>query len=338
MINFIQESSVLLTLILSVLCLLFVFILLRKSKKRKFSIEKDKTGYWRYHKETQFTKKDSYGDEISGEKSKKSKKSKIDKAGSDENSKETAVAVIKFNGDIKAKQHGMLAELVDEVEVNRESFSEIVVCVTSPGGSVPQYGHAYAQMARLRGLGIPLTVCIDTVAASGGYLMALPANKIIAAPFAFVGSIGVMAFIPNIRRLLENWQIEPRTFTAGKFKRTVTLTDDATPEETAHFQEQLEAIHQMFSAAVAEYRSDVDVDLVTTGDHWTAQDSIKSNLGLVDRLGTSNEYLLQLNKSKPLVYLSQKKGFLDGGLSLFTGHVADRIEERLAPGRAGSLL
>ncbi len=335
---FIQEYAVLLTLILSILCLLLVFLLLRKSRKRKFAIEKDKTGYWRYHKETQFVKKDSYSSVISEDAEKKKKKKSDKKSESKKDSEETAVAVITFNGDLKAKQHGMLAELVDEIEINKKSFSEVVVCVTSPGGAVPQYGHAYSQMARLRNLEIPLTVCVDTVAASGGYLMALPANKIIAAPFALVGSIGVMAFVPNIRRLLEDWQIQPRTFTAGKYKRTVTLTDNATPEEVAHFQEQLESIHSLFSSAVKEYRTHVDVDLVTTGDYWTAQDSIKDELGLVDELGTANEYLLQLNKDKPLVYLSQKRGFLDGGLSFFTGHIADRIEERLLAPRASSLL
>ena len=119
------------------------------------------------------------------------------------------VAVITFDGDLRASKRKQVAALVDEIIVNKEKFSQAVVVVNSPGGAVAEYGLLYAELERLRNQNIPLTVCIDTYGASGGYLMSLPANKIVAAPFAIVGSVGVVAFVPNIHRLLKNFDIDP---------------------------------------------------------------------------------------------------------------------------------
>ena len=187
------------------------------------------------------------------------------------------IAVIRFTGDVVASQRKNLALLVNEVLFNKDRISRVVVVVESPGGAVPHYGHAFAELERLRKAGIEFDVCVDTVAASGGYLMSLPANRIIAAPLAIVGSIGVVAQLMNYREFLKNIGVEPLLFTAGKFKRTVTSTGEITEEGKAHFQGELETIHRIFSDLVVKYRSGVDRDKVTTGKHWTAEESMALN-------------------------------------------------------------
>ena len=192
---------------------------------------------------------------------------------------------------------------------------------------VSQYGHVLSEMQRLRETTLPLTVCIDVVAASGGYLASLPATKIVAAPFAVVGSVGVVAFVPNIRELLSQFRIRPRTFIAGKYKRTVTLTDDASPEEVARFQGQLESIHRQFRNLVVEYRPQAKMEEVETGDHWTAKESIELNLGLVDELSTSADYLLRANRDRDIIEFSQKRGFFEDGIGQYLVHLGHRLTE-----------
>jgi serine protease SohB len=324
--SFLYENAWLLVLILASTALLLMVLRLWLGRKQRFRLEEDKCGLWRYHKETHFKRREACG-ELLG-RNKKEGPEKEYKA--EEETDDKVVAVIAFKGDLRAKEHVTLANLVDEVEVNAENIAEVVVCVESSGGMVAQYGHAFSQMERIRNLGLSLTVCVDVVAASGGYLMSIPANKIIAAPFSFIGSIGVLAFVPNIRKLLTNLDINPRTFTAGRYKRTVSLTDEATPEEVARFQAQLEAIHGMFGAAVAKYRTQVKVEEVTTGEHWTAAETLEKNLGLVDELGDSNAYLLKRNMTHDLVHISQRHSFWEEGVGYFIAAVIDRVEDRIA--------
>jgi serine protease SohB len=304
-------------LVFAILALIFFLLILRKAKRGRYSLNRDSTGFWRYHDETEFKRKISY--------SKKLEKNR-EKTAPDLTKK--AIAVIEFNGDVRARSWKSFGELVDEITINREEISEAVVIVTSPGGVVTAYGNLYAQMERIRNSGLKLTVCIDTVAASGGYLMSLPADKILAAPYAIVGSVGVVAFVPNVRGLLKQLLIEPRTFTAGKWKRTISMTDDATPDEIARFQEQLQSIHQIFISSLKKYRPAVNLAEIETGDHWTAQESIEKNLGLVDELMTSHEYLLKLNETNDLLLLSQKKSRWDDRIP-FLSSLKTRALEKL---------
>lgn len=290
--------------LLGLALLLGLFFFVRKRKRlARCRLHKDPFGYWRYHDETQFEVKEPWGKQI-----------EPDTHTSEPSTHPLAVAVIDFVGDLKARQRQNLSRAVDELLINKEHFSEVVVRIDSPGGAVPHYGHAFAEMERLRESGLRLVVCIDVVAASGGYLMSLPAHHIVAAPFAFVGSVGVMAFVPNFRGLLADFKVNPRTFTAGKYKRTVTLTDEATPEEIAVFQSQLEAIHRMFVGALQKYRPQSNIDMVATGEHWTADESRRLNLELVDEVGTSATYLLKKNEYFRLVSIKSKKKFLEDGL------------------------
>ncbi|RIL08552.1 MAG: protease SohB [Proteobacteria bacterium] len=215
-------------------------------------------------------------------------------------------AVVRFDGRPNRGDHLTLARLIDEIQLNRDKIAEVVVVIESPGGAVTTYGHAYAQMVRIRELGLKLTVCVDTVAASGGYLAALPAQRIIAAPFAVVGSIGVVAFVPNIRKMLEKIGITPRVFTSGKHKRLVHLTDEDSPEERAHFQQKLVSIHGQFLGALKRHRPQARFEEVCEADHWTAAESVSAGLGLVDEIGTSSAYLLRLNSKRDIVHISSR--------------------------------
>lgn len=240
------------------------------------------------------------------------------------------VAVLRFDGDVMASDRERLARQIDEVVINKSRLSEAVVIVSSPGGGVAQYGQLYAEMERFRKEGIPLTVCVDTVAASGGYLMSLPANRIIAAPFATVGSIGVVAQVPNYRKLLEKIGVEGRIFTAGKYKRTVTTTGDDSPEAIEHFKAQLEAIHRQFIAAVTKYRK-VDPDKVCTGAHWSALESVEQKLNLVDEVGTSHEYLFRLNVDRDLIFfLSASDAMMGRRVGGFVADLLERLVSRFS--------
>jgi serine protease SohB len=219
--------------------------------------------------------------EVLGEKIKKPKKSKI---------KQAKLYVLQFDGDIKASQVEQLRDEVTSILTVATPEDEVVVRIESPGGSVNGYGLAAAQLQRIRDKQIPLTACIDKVAASGGYLMACVANKIIAAPFAIIGSIGVVAQIPNFHRWLKKNNIDVELLTAGEYKRTLTLFGENTDKDRQKFQEDLEKIHTAFRGYVLTNRSQLNIDEVSTGEHWLATDAF--NLRLVDSLQTSDDYLI----------------------------------------------
>lgn len=307
---------VLIAFAILVLCLISLLIL-RKRRRKRLKIQghlEHPGGFLKYHRNTDI-------------RIKRALKLKAAK-----NEKSLSLAVLDFKGDIKASERKSLSHLIDEIILNKEKFAEVVLKVESPGGSVTEYGHVYGEVSRLRANKIPLTVCIDSVAASGGYLMSLPADKILAAPFAMVGSIGVVSFVPNIRKLLEKLLIEPRTFTAGDFKRTVTLTDEAKPEEVARYKEQLQLIHDQFKKALKTYRPNVDLAVVATGEAWLAATTLEKNLGLVDELRISADYLLEKNREYDLVEFIEKepKKALRALLDKFGAKILAKISEVLS--------
>lgn len=216
--------------------------------------------------------------------------------------------VIDFKGSIDAKEVRSLREEVTAVLSNATPQDEVLVRLESGGGMVHGYGLAASQLVRIRQANIPLTVSVDKVAASGGYMMACIANKIIAAPFAVVGSIGVVAQLPNFNRLLKKNHIDYEQITAGKYKRTLTILGENTDEGREKFRQELEDTHQLFKGFVHEYRSDLDVESVATGEHWFAKQGIEK--GLVDEITTSDDYLMQhYQKAKVLkvTYTIKKK-------------------------------
>ncbi len=200
------------------------------------------------------------------------------------------VFVLDFYGDMKASENDCLREEITAVLSIAQPTDEVVVKVESGGGMVHSYGLASSQLARITHKNIPLTVCVDKVAASGGYMMACVANKIVAAPFAILGSIGVVAQLPNFHKLLKKNDIDYEMFTAGEYKRTVTMLGENTEKGRAKFVEDLEDTHLLFKEFVSEHRPQVDIAKVATGEVWFGRRAKEVNL--IDELQTSDEYLL----------------------------------------------
>jgi len=200
------------------------------------------------------------------------------------------VFVLDFDGDIKASAADFMREEITAVLTMARKEDEVVVRLESGGGMVHSYGLASSQLQRIRDRGIPLTVCIDKVAASGGYMMACIANKIVSAPFAIVGSIGVVAQLPNFSRLLKKHDVDFEMFTAGEYKRTVTMFGHNSAKAKDKFRDDLEETHVLFKNHVTRFRPELNIEAVATGDTWYGQDALENKL--VDQLGTSDDYLV----------------------------------------------
>lgn len=209
------------------------------------------------------------------------------------------VWVVRFKGDMHASQVDNLRREVTAIIQVAVSGDEVVLVLESPGGAVSGYGLAASQLVRLKEAGLSLTVCVDKVAASGGYMMACIADRILAAPFAVVGSIGVLAQVPNIHKLLQRHQVDVEVLTAGKHKAPMTLMGEKTEEGREKLLEDLKAIHARFKELVGRYRPQLDLAAVTEGDFWLAEDA--RELGLVDQLETSDAYLLAKAKDSEVV-------------------------------------
>ena len=224
-----------------------------------------------------------------------------------EKPKDRRVFVLDFDGDIRASEVEDLREEITAVisSANVQAGDEVIVRLESPGGMVTSYGLAASQLRRLKENGLKLTVCVDKVAASGGYMMACVADWIVAAPFAVVGSIGVVAQVPNFNRILRNHDVDFREVTAGQYKRTVSLLGEITESGLAKFREQIEDTHVLFKRFVQENRPSLNIDAVATGEHWYGTQAI--SLGLVDELRTSDDVLYSLYDKAELVLVKCHK-------------------------------
>ncbi|HUE92648.1 protease SohB [Pseudomonas sp.] len=211
------------------------------------------------------------------------------------------VYVLDFDGDIKASATDNLRHEITALLSMATPEDEVVLRLESGGGMVHSYGLASSQLARIRQAGVPLTICIDKVAASGGYMMACIGEKIISAPFAILGSIGVVAQLPNVHRLLKKHDIDFEVLTAGEYKRTLTVFGENTEKGREKFQEDLETTHVLFKNFVARYRPQLDIDDIATGEVWLGLSALEKQL--VDELKTSDEYLAERAKSTELFHL-----------------------------------
>lgn len=268
-----------LTVVFSILILVAGVLSVSKKNKPKLSITylNEEYDLLKKHMEKTINKK-------------KTKLKKTNKKNTKDKDKKPLLYVVDFIGDIKASQVEGLREEISAILSVVTPNDEVVIRLESPGGAVTGYGLAASQLQRIRDQKIPLTVCIDKVAASGGYLMACVANKIIAAPFAIVGSIGVVAQMPNFHRWLQKNNIDVELITAGEYKRTLTMFGQNTEKGRKKFQEDVEDIHSVFRNYVLNNRNDLNIDEVATGEHWLAKDAI--DLNLIDSLQTSDEYIL----------------------------------------------
>lgn len=197
--------------------------------------------------------------------------------------------VLRFEGDIRASETESLREEISAIAPELREGDEVLMCLESPGGMVHSYGLAASQLQRIRATGASLTVAVDKVAASGGYMMACVADRIISAPFAVIGSIGVVAQLPNFHRLLKKNDVDFELLTAGKYKRTLTMFGENTDDGRAKFVEDLEDTYDLFKDFVVLNRPVVDIEAVATGEIWYGQRALDQNL--VDELSTSDAYL-----------------------------------------------
>lgn len=202
--------------------------------------------------------------------------------------------IINFHGDIKATNVSSLREEITAILTMATDKDEILVRLENTGGIVHEHGLAASQLQRVRDAGVPLTVAVDKVAASGGYMMACVAQKIIAAPFAVIGSIGVLAQLPNFNELLNRQGIKFEQEMAGDYKRSVTMFGENTEKDREKLREQIEETHTLFKDFVSAHRPNLDMGEIATGEHWYGTRALE--LGLVDEITTSDDYLLAASK------------------------------------------
>lgn len=231
-------------------------------------------------------------------KGKSTEPSESSETASDDKREETRIFVLDFDGSVDANEVDLLREEVTAVIAIAEPGDEVLVRLESGGGVVHGYGLAASQLQRIKDSDIKLTVAVDQIAASGGYMMACVADRLIAAPFAIIGSIGVIAQLPNFNRLLKKNDIDFEMHTAGDFKRTLTVFGENNDEGREKFKAELEEVHVMFKDFVSGNRPQLDLDKVATGEYWYGQQALK--LSLVDELQTSDDFLMQENKEKTI--------------------------------------
>lgn len=243
----------------------------------------------------------------------------------DASSQKSRLYVMDFKGSMDANEVASLREEISAVLSVAKPADEVLLRLESPGGVVHGYGLAASQLKRLRDRGIRLTVAVDKVAASGGYMMACVADRIVAAPFAIIGSIGVVAQIPNFNRLLKRNDVDIELHTAGAYKRTLTLFGENSEQGRQKFQQDLNETHQLFKQFVHDMRPSVNIEAVATGEHWYGTQAREK--GLVDSIGTSDDLLIAEMANHEVVgvrYARSKRL-----LARFTDSAALSIEQRL---------
>ena len=213
--------------------------------------------------------------------------------------------VLDFKGNIKASEIVSLRREISGIILSYKKSDEVLLRLENSGGTVHEHGLAAAQLKRLKDKNIPLTICVDKVAASGGYMMACVANKIIASPFAIIGSIGVLAQVPNFNKLLKNKGIDFEQHTAGNYKRTVTMFGENTDKDREKLGEQLQDIHVLFKDFITTNRKNIDIDKVATGEYWYGPKALELNL--IDSIMTSDEYILSMVNEFEIFHIQYKK-------------------------------
>lgn len=238
------------------------------------------------------------------------------------------IFVLDFDGDTQASQVEELRHTITAVlTFARPDVDEVLLRLESPGGMVHGYGLAASQLTRLRKHRIPLTICVDKVAASGGYMMACIANRLLAAPFAYIGSIGVLVQMPNVHRLLKDNKVDFEMITAGEYKRTLTVFGENTAKDRAKVQEEIDEMHALFKNFIAEYRPSLNVSEVATGEVWSGAQALPK--GLIDGLDTSDEWLLDMSKDADIYAVSweHKRRFSERLAAMFEAALGKGVQQ-----------
>ncbi len=287
-----KTATIVVALIASVAGTIAVMSRHKKESRDGLSVKKLNDRY----EEMAFTVKQEMLDKEALKRLKKEHKTRHKKKGApDERGR---VFILNFEGDIKASAVSALREEITAILTVARPGDTVFLRLHSAGGMVHAYGLAASQLMRIRARDIPLTIAVDKIAASGGYMMACVAERILAAPFAILGSIGVVAQIPNFNRLLKKHDIDLELITAGEYKRTLTLFGENTDKARRKFSEEIADTHELFKQFIRDNRPGVDIEKVATGEHWFGTRA--RDLNLVDELKTSDDWLLEQSKDKDL--------------------------------------
>lgn len=236
----------------------------------------------------------------------KTLKKKKDKEKKEKDSKLKHAYVLDFKGDIEASQVERLREEISILLKTADpKTDEVILRLNNRGGAVYAHGLGASQLQRLKDKGFHLTICVDEIAGSGGYLMACVANKILAAPFAYLGSIGVLYQTPNFHRFLQKQDVDFEEHHAGKYKRTVTMFGEPTDEKRQKLQQDLKEIHNHFKNYVVQHRPKLNMEKVATGEVWLGLTA--KELGLIDEISTSDDYILSLLENKKVYHICLKQ-------------------------------
>jgi serine protease SohB len=228
-----------------------------------------------------------------------------EKARAKEETPRPRLFVLDFKGDLRASAAASLREEVTAVLGVASDRDQVLLRLENPGGTVHEHGFAASQLMRIKQRKLKLLIAVDKVAASGGYLMACVADHVLAAPFAVIGSVGVIAQLPNFHRLLEEHGVDFEQLTAGRYKRTLTLFGKNTDEGREKLRQELEEVHELFKAQIREHRPQVDVEQIATGEHWYGMRALE--LKLVDELRTSDDFLIEAAKERDLYHIAFKR-------------------------------
>lgn len=306
---FLAKNITVLVTILTIM-MFFTRILHRKNQEKgDFELTLLGKKYENIKKNILFLKMTPYEKKIWHQKNKKKQKKEIinNKKKYIINKKMPTLYILNFKGDVHASAVNNLREEISAILTVAEKNDEVLLRLESSGGIVHGYGFAAFQLQRLRQKGIYLTIAIDKIAASGGYMMASVADHIIAAPFSIIGSIGVVAQIPNFNRILKNNNIDVELHTAGKYKRTLTLFGKNTQESREKFCSELDTTYNLFKNFIQEMRPSLNIDSVATGEYWFGSLALKKNL--VDSIDNSDDFLISKKDTFTLLeikYISKK--------------------------------
>jgi serine protease SohB len=270
--------------------------------------------------------------EAKADKKKKKEEAKAKKAQAEpEADAGKRIFVLDFDGDTRASAVEDLRQCITAIlTLARPGTDEVMLCLESPGGMVHAYGLAASQLVRLRKHGVQLTICVDRVAASGGYMMACVANQLIAAPFAYIGSIGVLVQLPNVHRLLKDNKVDFEMVTAGEYKRTLTTFGENTDRDRAKVQEEVDEMHELFKQFIHENRPGMDMAAIATGEVWTGTQALQR--GLIDAIDTSDEWITGkcADASVYRVSWEERKPLKERISSLFEGSVSAALDRTLS--------
>ncbi len=315
------------------IALVFAMAIIASGRNKEQSGSLKVTNLNNKHKDLQSRLKQSVMDKKDFKKAAKDEAKELKKAAKSKSpdKPKPKLFVLEFDGDIKASEVETLRDEITAMLSVAEPQDEVLLKLDNSGGMVHEHGLAASQLQRIKDAKLHFTVCVDKVAASGGYMMACVADKIIAAPFAIIGSIGVLAQLPNFNRLLDKAGIDFEQHTAGEFKRTVTMFGKNSDKEREKLRTELQETHTLFRQFVSDHRPKLEIDKVATGEHWYGVQALE--LGLVDEIKTSDELLVSAQQVYDvyLLEMEQKKNLQDrilGGMASFTARVSDRVAEQ----------